>query len=208
MRNHRAEQKQHFDQLFGKPATLDELAQTVIRAVDHRFAKLGHRNRVVGFAWDMRYGNISTSHCAPICDESNFTNPTTHPGWSGRLWIRYAEPNQLSFGSDLLDGAFTYTGTGGFGSYNGPWEDVSMTQIFCNYYPQPQIYSWDYRFFASDWPELERNCEKQAIWSSLSNKPAPFTTHRFEWHDPLTHSRDQQFLQMIKDRELAEKVVA
>jgi len=154
MRNHRAEQKQYFDQLFGKPATLDELAQTVIRAVDHRFAKQGYRNRVVGFAWDMRYGDISTSHCATICDESNFTNPTTHPGWSGRLWIRYAEPNQLSFGSDLLDGAFTYTGTGGFGSYNGPWEFVSMVQYLnhnCDF-PQPQINSWDYRFFASDWP--------------------------------------------------------
>jgi hypothetical protein len=52
-------------------------------------------------------------------------------------------------------------------------------------YPEPAIFSWDYRIFADDWPVL-------MMWSALSNNEN--CTHRYHWVDPDVHKQDLEFI--------------
>ena len=205
--NYRQQIKDKIVKQFGEPKSLDEMALTVIKTIE---SYRGPRNaefqtRVAGFAWDIRYGVVSNTHDCPINGETNWggrdeDRPQNYPGWSGRVWIRYGNENRNGFGSDPFSTTLTYTGTGGWGGYNGPFQKISSAR-FQRYghshdpecYPEPQVYSWDYRFFAADWPGLIDWREREIILASLKGQSVS-NHHRFEWWDPLTRDQDDQFL--------------
>lgn len=193
-------------EIFGRePETLDELAQCVVAVINHN---IGAKSlaRVVGFAWDVRYSDkVSNTHHSPEGYSQNWGSralgiPTGYPGWSGRVWIRYASYPANGFGSAPFEKTLTHPGTGGAGAYGGSWEKISHAR-WNRYghknskdaYPAIECYSWDYKFYEFDWPELARWVEKQQIWSELSNKPLCLS-HKFEWNDAAVAAADLQFI--------------
>ncbi len=181
--------------IFGRePSTLDELGDCVRAVIDNELNKSG--NRCVGLQWDVHYSQtVSNTHNAPMSGIINFGSrdgkPTSYPGWYGRVWVRYAEYPK-SFGSEPFNGTLTYTGTGGYGSYRGPWEHIARTHYERQLrkkkkldYSEPAIFSWDYKFFLNDWSKI-------AVWATLSEKE--FHKHRYHWVDPEFHKLDQEFI--------------
>lgn len=189
-------QKKH---AFGAE-TLDEAAKTVIAIINSKTS-----NGVLGFAWDLRrHEHVSNSYHAPLNGVTNWSrhgpdNPTGYPGWTGRVWIRYTD-SPKSFGSDLFGSTRTYTGSGGFGSYDGPWAAVSRKRYdmyACkksSNLPEIRCYSWDYRIFESDWPELALNCQREKMWQRLGGPPSSFSSHYYLFEDTATKKQDEQFL--------------
>ena len=191
---------------FGEPRTLDELARTVIHTIDRHLAdrEKSQHDRVVGFAWALQYCEVSNSHDAPIGKKTNWSRvgelPTTYLGYQGRVWIRYSD-HARGHGSDPFRSTLTYPGTGGWGSYSGPFDCIASGR-FQRYghthgaetYPEPQVYSWDYRFFEDDWPLIKQARERDRIMDLLRGETHVYHTHRFEWWDPEIRARDDLFL--------------
>jgi len=150
-------------QVYGKdPASFDEFFEMTIALMNH---ELDGKATVVGLAMQVQYyDNISNSHSAPLIGVENFNRsqsgnkdlPTGYKGFSGRIWYRLS--NSVSgFGSDVMRNALSYTGTGGGGAYNGPWQGISG-----RYYKapsrlrrnltSPELFSYDYKIFIDNFP--------------------------------------------------------
>jgi hypothetical protein len=206
--------KQYILDVYGRdPDTLDEVAECVIAVINNcdnsdswskNKKKEVKKVKVLGFSWNINYGAVSNSHSAPLDGKENWGNrdkslPTSYPGWSGRVWVRYEAPYP-SFGNDPFNKTLTHTGSGGFGGYNGPWEDIA-TARFRRYghthpkdaFPEPQILSWDYRFYNSDWPGLDESVRQQRVYDTLAGHPT-IMNHKFLWQDPETMVKDAEFL--------------
>jgi hypothetical protein len=201
--------KKYILDAYGRePASPDELAQCVIKVIESQLNGSHTHNhyQVVGFAWDIRYSDlVSNSHSSPEGYPQNWegrdTAPRVYPGWSGRVWIRYAD-DTVSWGSSPFERTLTHTGTGGAGSYDGPWRSIcshrwnrykNMRSIPADAYPEPRCYSWDYRFYDLDWPLLAQWVEKPRMWAELSGQPWD-NRHRFEWTDPEVLAEDARFI--------------
>jgi len=191
---------------FGEPRTLDELAEFVIKVINHQIEP----NRVVGFKWNLRYTDqVSNTHSSPLEGVTNWGSdddrPRGYPGFTGRVWIRYdREPK--SFGSEPFGRTTTHTGTGGYGSYSGPWTEISRYRYENRKrkdYPEPQSYSWDYRFYLEDWPEIRRQVEQQQIWRALNGREGFTMDHEWEWHDPVTVRADADYINRMDENALA-----
>jgi hypothetical protein len=188
-----------------EPQTLDELAQAVIAV-----AQLNCRNTLVGFHWDIVYWDlVSNSHDSPIGQPQNWHRdpnlPPGYPGFLGRVWYRFSGPHG-GFGSDALRNSLTYTGTGGAGGYDGPWERLCH-QVYEHqkkYKTRIDVhcYSYDYRFFLSDWPLLENMVRQEQTLALLSDRVF-HCEHRFGWDDPVQVERDRQVLDRIGIKETA-----
>jgi hypothetical protein len=198
-----------------EPTTLDELAYCVIANLNRFDGRNKEKCKVVGFSWDITRREVSNSHSAPLNGVENFmgdkNRPTSYPGWSGRVWVRYQSKITM-FGSHPFRNTATHTGTGGFGSYSGPWEAISR-QFYENKInniavtgvkiPEPQVYSWDYKIFAADWPLVDQNFidtySKHHAWAVLNNQRVDqsITKHRFLWEDPETKAADQAYMEFV-----------
>ena len=197
--------KEQFLKVAGhEPATLDELAHAVIAVANTyrnrrwsgkgRAAQLVESGsaRVVGLSWDLRWSDeISNTHNAPVGEQTNWgqekNKPRGFPGWIGRVWIRYANESNITFGSEPLNATLTHTGTGGGGGYNGPWAKLctrryTTTSQHKGAWPNINCYSWDYRIFAQDFPLIQEAWDKELMWAKLSNTRV--RSHRFDWEDP------------------------
>jgi hypothetical protein len=109
----------------------------------------------------------------------------------------------------------THTGTGGGGAYNGPWAHVSNVRFHrlgydnsTNVFAPVACYSWDFRIFDYDWPEVTANIineyEKACVWATLQNKTPPSEpTHRFLWEDPVQKALDEEFLAVVAEKQHA-----
>ena len=200
--NWKMENKQRILDIYGhEPTDLNDLARCTMAVINHNLAG---QSRLLGFSWRLNFQEVSNSHYCPIDGVTNWGGrtpgaPRSYAGWYGRVWVRY-ENSPKSFGSDPLRGTLTHTGTGGFGSYNGPWHDIS--HAIHNTYStknrkgkgkskEPQLYSWDYRVFDADWPLISDEFQQLRIADILSGD---FKTHShsFLWEDPLTKIIDHQ----------------
>lgn len=208
--------KQNILKVYGRePETLDELARCVIAVIesqengdifDRKRRTVPKFHKVLGFAWDVRYSDrVSNTHSSPEGYPHNWGGkeelPKGYPGWTGRVWIRYADESR-SFGSTPFDKTLTHTGTGGFGSYDGPWKGIASARfkryghaqkVSKDAYPEPKVYSWDYRFYDLDWPLIARWVEKQKVWTELSGQPWD-NSHKFTWTDSDTLISDSAFM--------------
>ena len=208
--------KENILRVFGRdPETLDELAECVIAVINNqpnqgrgeKKRKTAANHRVVGFAWDISYSDrVSNSHSSPEGLPQNFTGregvPRHYPGFTGRVWIRYAdEPNV--WGGKPFEKTLTHTGTGGYGSYDGPWAAITSARwkTYGQYgykrgadmYPEIHCYSWDYRIYLADWPAIADWVEKQKLLSALSEKLWQ-TSHKFNWTDEEVLAADTEFI--------------
>lgn len=95
---------------------------------------------------DVHWGDsVSNSHSCPRGGVTNWGRrdilndgtpaPHGYPGWSG--YIEFQLSHDLGFGSAIMEPIGIYTGTGGGTEKNR--------------------YGYDVKFFASDWPGLEKN---------------------------------------------------
>jgi hypothetical protein len=208
--------KSNILKVYGRePETLDELARCVIAVIegqengDISFDRRGSKRKlshykVVGFAWDIRYSDlVSNTHSSPEGYPHNFMRkeelPKGYSGWTGRVWIRYAEECR-GFGGDPFAKTLTHTGTGGAGSYDGPWKNIASHRFKRygfgqpkNAYPEPKVYSWDYRFYDLDWPKLAEMVSKQKMWAALKGQQWD-NRHFFEWTDEETLAADATFI--------------
>ena len=206
MINYKQKIKNNIVKHHGEPQSLDDLARTVIRII-------GKKRKVLGFAWEINLTDVRCSHDAPINGQTCWSSreaedgrPTTYPGFHGRVWIRYAGSSN-GFGSDPFESTLTYPGTGGFGSYDGPWKTISSA-VFKRWghrrikgrYPEPEVYSWDYRFYLDDWPLIVEATEKAKVLALLKGTSMT-TRHRFLWEDPETRAADRAFIKQQDDVE-------
>lgn len=193
-----AKKRAFIAEIYGKiPGTLDEIAEATIAVISRT------NETVAGFAWDIAFGNrISNSHAAPVTGEKNWGGkddlPSGYPGFQGRVWIRYYE-SPKGWCSDTFRPALSYPGTGGSGSYNGPWTDISTAYYnsparLKNNIARPVMFSWDYRFFADDWPEATYEAQKDLVIARLTNSPVPKIKHSFVWTDPDLLAKDKEFI--------------
>lgn len=175
--------------------TLDELARMVIKTIK------SNNDTLCGFSWDIRYAkHIYTWHCAPIVErEQRIHDPSRgdkyYPGFSGRVWIRFGE-RPIPWAFDTFKYTLTYPGTGGFGAYDGPWQSISTfyyrNKLQEKQVPKLNLYSWDYRFFLDDFPDLDE-VKHQRLIAILKNER--FTmSHHFLWEDPDMLAYDQQLI--------------
>lgn len=162
-------------------------------------AGVNKNHPVVGLSWKVSY--------VPNLVYYQFANTNPQPGFSGRVWIRYCNPIKR-FGSDGFRGTKTYTGTGGFGGYSGPWEAISTRKYQAGVrkldrqYPEVQCYSWDYKFSLLEHPELGEiatiasmeDCASELLGSSARYS----LHHRFVYENPVTVQRDQEFIQYVE----------
>lgn len=188
-----------------EPQSLDELAKCVIELINLYPSRTSEKVRVVGFKWDIHRGQVSNSHCQPINGVSNWGGdpklPKSYMGWSGRVWIRYKKDFN-TFGSDPFRNTLTYPGTGGFGCYNGPWTKLMAARYEkkASKSTEPQVYSWDYRFFEDDWPGiLQDQLYKDMLFNAIKNPDTSVNMHHvFEWQDPEVVKSDREFLDNFK----------
>ena len=192
--------KQAVIDVWGRdPETLDELAQCAIKVLGtQKHRRYSDRDpsipiKVLGFSWDIAYRQVSNTHHCPLDGKTNWGGnepnlPRSYPGWFGRVWVRYSSDAS----SDPFPATRTHTGTGGGGSYDGPWKRISSAQYnkyghkrTKNMYPSPCIYSWDYRFFDSDWPNLNKGRIFDILKGNTGLEP-----HKFLREDPETVERD------------------
>ncbi len=201
---------------YGKlPSTLDEVAESCIAVI-----KQSHP--LVGFAWDIKFAGItSNSHQSPINGVRNWgaknDKPNGYPGFSGRVWVRYAESTD-GFGSDCLVNTLTYPGTGGFGSYNGVWQRIATAAYHERFNDSSRFpiydvicFSWDYIFFLEDFPALKATLgaaidkfkleqDDLEIWNKLKGKyckrPDFQLHHKFLWEDSETKAADEEYMAM------------
>jgi hypothetical protein len=183
--------KQKILDIFGKePESLDELGQCVIQVANtykpYYYTDKPIQTKVLGLKWEIRRGDVSNSHSCPLNGHTNWSNrnkelPSSYRGWSGRVWLRV----NSSRCATALDGTLTYTGTGGYGAYNGPWCLLSrMTNA--------NIYSWDYRFFEDDWPLIKEQYEMQQTFDILKDGKVQPQSHIFLWEDPEIVESDRE----------------
>lgn len=175
-----------------EPESMDELAKSIIVVINHMVAP---KNELVGFKWTLDFTEkVSNTHNCPLNGVTNWGSkedkPRHYPGWYGRVWYRYKNTKDFSLN---LNNTLTYTGTGGYGSYNGPWAEIAKatyTQykrytVFC--------YSYDFRLFEDDWPKIKEWRQHVETFKILKNEPLTHH-HTFLWEDSETKINDIEFL--------------
>ena len=212
--------QQFIKDTYGKePESLDEIAQACIAVIDKVC-----KSSVIGFAWNVAYErNVSNSHNGPVAGHSNFggrnskaNGVRSYPGFYGRVWIRFTGAGEFMSLSDHFEKTLTYTGSGGGGAYDGLWSEVcsaayrSRNKNGMHNYPEPHCFSWDYRFFASDFLGIQDTIvaeiaahelaeDEKYIWAELNTeyyKRKEFALrHRFEWENPTVKEADAAFIQ-------------
>lgn len=192
--------KQTLVEDFFEPATLDELAQFVILAIRKTGAP------ITGLSWQIDFTpRVSNTHCCPIGEERNWyqtdDKPKFFPGFVGRVWVRYDSEvkRNISFGSSPFGSTLTYTGTGGFGAYDGPWKAIGSkvyrARLAGNQsIPEPRYFSWDYKIFLQDWPLLEDWIGQEQVMHVLAGTEGPKYRHHFLWEDPDMVEQDKKYL--------------
>jgi len=212
--------------IYGKePETLDEIAEACI-------AVINATDSVLGFAWDIKYDKaVSNSHYAPIAGVTNWGGRNeaakgvrNYPGFSGRVWIRYADENEETFGSSgNFTKTLTYPGSGGWGAYEGIWAPICSASYQSQTprrpgqrgpskrkYPEPRCFSWDFRIFLTDFPlyaekfnAIMDTFNQEVEWDLLKSRHIHSTfalTHRFAWEDPDTKAADDAFIKKFNKK--------
>lgn len=207
--------KQRVLDIYGhEPKDLDDLARCTISVINRSSflynKRTNIRSRVVGFSWDITYSNkIDNNHSCPLSGEKNFGGykpniPTHYPGWYGRVWIRYSNTIEY-FGSDPFSESLTYPGSGGSGSYDGPWKNSCRQGYEKNrgLPAYPHVFSWDYKIFMDDWPLINYEMESLLLLDMLEHdRILPNShAHKFLWEEEESErAEEREYLQNLNDK--------
>lgn len=188
------------------------LADHIIDYVNLRLANKECDNKVEGLSFKLSWSNsVSNSHCCPRNGVRNWggketysdgtAKPRGYPGWHGRIWIRYSNQFYIISGSDPLSGSGVHIGTGGYGSYSGPWE-LTLKSIW-ELKRQGRIdrdtniscYSWDCKVFAEDFPDIaEEYTTARAMLRLQGMKHDPDLYYLYT--DPDVQTKDEELRQL------------
>lgn len=156
-------------------AVRDHVADKI---ANHKIDGQRYDNRLIGFSWKMQYtterysnGRSIAEECARYTSAGN-TVLNDNASYSGTVFIRAAK-RMLWLGSvsNLFKGSMVTLGTGGYSTYNGPWNEFGKK---CNELevgiPYSQIehletYAYSNQFFLSDFPDLGQ----MAVMAKLSD---------------------------------------
>ena len=188
--------KQHIFDIYGKePTTLDELAESAIAVINHQ--AIVDESRLVGFGWLIEYGNVSTYHNCPIGFIKNVTSLDQVLGFKGRIWLRYENRPKTFKSSGYLDDTLVYSGTGGAGAYNGPWQEISSKKFHTlGHSDDVVVFGYDCIIFLDDWPILKDYFSKKTTWSRLKDSEFHYN-HTYTWSESATAAKDREFLSML-----------
>lgn len=207
-------QKNMIDLLGREPENMDDVAEAI------RLKVLANtKNRLWGLHWELRYSDqVSNSHSRPLDGVENWgrkpEKPIGYPGWRGRVWARYSTVFD-GWGSDYFRDTLSHTGTGGSGSYNGPWQKINsdffqiqtlikkMKPKRSNGRPfyEPQTYSWEYRIYESDWPGLQKEREQGKLMAILKGEHFRMPPHRFRWDDEEAVKHDAELNSWLEEHD-------
>ena len=174
-----------------------------------------------GLHVEMRYSpTVSNTHSCPRNGVENFMRhadkPTSYPGLIGRTWIRTSGQRGREFNNayDELEKQRLFQGTGGVGSYNGPWSLINFVshqvrnnntlyytldlKSFKDHIICPDIYSWDSKMFFDDFPGLQEAVETQISFNILSNAPAQIVELKWGWDDEHTLEEDARLISLYQ----------
>lgn len=168
---------------------------TSLDLVFHKIIAAHHRCYkhcvLTGLQFEGQYSQmVSCTHAAPRGKPTNFfckpELPTHYPGVFGRVWLKKLQLTpQSEFFLDSSGQIMLHTGTGGAGSYGGPWcrEQIKTDE---------HIYSYDARVFLDDFPEmqpLEREwvrsldlIRKNALLSKMAGKRSAYQVYNEMTH--------------------------
>jgi hypothetical protein len=201
--------------------TFEHLIAHIVKGMDQNIQKKTPNGaRMCGLKLEVRYSNyVSNSQHCPHNGVTNWCNmdetkPDCYPGWVGRIWYRVTAPIRC-FSNELLQNSGVYTNAGGFGSYQGPFRNLSVAhhdfrcvlrqqlnvgKITKKYhsellkkFPEPQIYSFDCMMFAADWPELAKDQAIRVCQETLSRTRIN-PLHVVQWEDPEIVELDRRCL--------------
>lgn len=174
----------------------DQIAQRVISKVNKSTS-----GALVGMKLTLR-----RAHRTTLSEGSIRTR--TFPGWQGRVWVRFDAHSDI--GSDVsryLRSADLHTGTGGFGSYNGPWTSLyhlwHHNHDVLKDWPEPRVYSWDCTLFQDDFVDICNGMDTIRAFAALSGESSEWNRSEFWWEDPAL---EQQDWQMYRELELASRL--
>ncbi len=205
-------QRQNFINRYGDPETYEELFYNVLQSIDDQLAGTGLH--VAGLGWSIMYSTrLSCTHSAPAGQNTNWSGdnayPKHYPGWVGRVWIRLNSllpddnhPN-LSY---MFRNTLTHTGTGGYGSYNGPWSNVAKAayNAATEYHRREVVsYSWDFKIFEQDFPLISANIIKKHLLTIIKTNETPrIDGSNMSWTHPETERKDTELLVAYSDETL------
>lgn len=184
--------------LHGEPTNMEELALFVVNVSNHLKTE---KQLITGIAWSVTSRHVSNTHHSPITGVKNWRGdhnlPRSYNGFYGRLWIRKNGEDEFISLSERIAKSFTYTGSGGGGSYNGPWGDLEQQYIKHKGLPESRnelrLFSWDYRFYTDDFPFLlQYEEDKLFVMMQGSNKEPEFKSEVF-WESEDVKKKDEIF---------------
>lgn len=195
------EQHQANFRRYGEPQDLDQLCEFVCRVIR------GQGHDLVGFAVGLyRPQWVTNAHKCPLGGTTNWlrerTRPRGYPGWAGWVWVRLGSSPFPHSGSDIFKNTATHTGSGGFGSYKGPWARICQLYKSNRSIPEPICYSWDYCIFDQDWPQVADWWAKCRLMDRLSGDPYNCPNFNYVWEDPEVVKQDQQYLNSAQAAEV------
>lgn len=171
---------------------LDRFAKSII-------SNISKKRKVIGFCWNIDYHQNTRPY---------WPHTESAPGFEGRVWIRYAN-NAQGFGSDGFRETKTYTGTGGAGSYGGPWDSVYCHEYYARRLgleiERPSVewcYSWDYRFLLclnqEHLGELEEIINHENLMGRLKGSGSFYLNHRYLFNEDGIVEKDCKFVEEVK----------
>jgi hypothetical protein len=163
-----------------EPTTFNEVAECIMNSIRYN---IRGTNALLGFAWNVEYRDHNVHHT----HEKHMYDSTDHCMY-GRVWIRL-EARKKGWSSDLFNNTLSYTGTGGIGSYNGPWTHLynqKEKEIIC--------YSYGFSFMLKDWPNLDAEINKRITFNTLKSHYKEKVNHQFTWTDPDVRITDEELL--------------
>lgn len=170
---------------WAQAATADEVGLAIANQIQSNLAAqwvapngvqlLGMRLALI---WNK---NLRITHSAPVGKKTMWgikyeaeRSQQVNPGFHGRVWFLYSKaPHDVP---SLVHTRF-HTGTGGYGSYGGPFTPGDG-------YPL----SYDCQLFAEDWPVLREATEVEIAIRRVADDRSPIALN-FEWraeHDERT----------------------
>jgi hypothetical protein len=182
---------------------IKELTDSIVNAVNSK-----NNQKLVGLSLSLRWNdNVSNSHSAPRGKHTNFYAhaglPTSYPGWSGRAWARFANGKLEGFSSCQFNNTGLHPGSGGYGGYDGPWQKISSRHYAHNYFvfKELQIYSWDCKIFAEDFPDIVDLYKTEMAFKILSGDDGD-SKCMYLWEDPEQRAEDAELIKRWQDSQI------
>lgn len=193
----------------GEIPTFEDLGHAFVRHIDaqaraeRRYGQLTD-NRLLGLSFKMSYTQsayIGKSVLQREFDQRRSGERDT-VGYSGKIWLRFL--HELADGFNALNGCMLHIGTGGYSTWEGPWQELGISLqkheqgVPWNLRQELACYTFSSQIYLSDFPDLDQ----LAIMNKLGDQGMPKNI-TFFWQEDGLEERDHEYitsLQAYKER--------